>query len=292
MTPDHDLREVAHAIRALIGSPVLEATPVMGSVANQDFLATLADGRTVFAKVGPQVELVAEAWALQNVETRAGVPVPRVLGYRAPDADWPACLLVLGKVAHDATPAIAACRQAGAGLRAVHRITVEGYGPLEVHGDPRTPDGVRGVFETWQAYLDSIVSGGDVLVDVGLLARERLTKIAALARETVDYSSDGVLLHGDIKEPHIFSTNGSLTALIDWGAASVGDPAWDLARASMMDPAIYDALAQGYGVDHDLESRLGTYRVLWNLTALTYEYQAGGDWFEAYQQRIETDLHA
>jgi hypothetical protein len=82
-----------------------------------------------------------------------------------------------------------------------------------------------------------------------------------------------------------------LSAIIDWGDASVGDPAADLARLSMSGPTVTAAFLEGYGVgiNTDLFERLARYRLLWNIRALSYEHRAGGDWFDAYRDRIRDD---
>lgn len=83
-----------------------------------------------------------------------------------------------------------------------------------------------------------------------------------------------------------------LSGIIDWGDATVGDPLADLARLSMTGPDALTAFAAGYGVALTPAVRevLARYRVLWNVVALSYEYRAGGDWFDVYRQRIVDDV--
>ena len=113
--------------------------------------------------------------------------------------------------------------------------------------------------------------------------------------ELLAYRAPGVLLHNDLKPAHIFGRADGrqvrLSAIIDWGDATVGDPAADLARLSMAGPTITAAFLDGYGAQltADLEDRLTRYRILWNLSALTYEYRAGGTWFDTYRDRIRSD---
>jgi aminoglycoside phosphotransferase (APT) family kinase protein len=45
----------------------------------------------------------------------------------------------------------------------------------------------------------------------------------------VEYDEPGVLLHGDLKPPHVFAEDGRFVGLIDWGDVAVGDPRYDLA---------------------------------------------------------------
>jgi aminoglycoside phosphotransferase (APT) family kinase protein len=111
------------------------------------------------------------------------------------------------------------------------------------------------------------------------------------------YDGPAALLHHDLKEAHLFGVAGSgggrsLGAVIDWGDATVGDPAADLARLSMAGPAATAAFLEGYGLpltDH-LADRLARYRLVWNTRSLTCELRAGGDWFDAYRTGITDDL--
>lgn len=59
----------------------------------------------------------------------------------------------------------------------------------------------------------------------------------------------------------------------------------------MAGAAATEAFDAGYGIEatEGLHSVLARYRVLWNVAALTYEYEAGGDWFDVYRDRIGTD---
>ena len=59
----------------------------------------------------------------------------------------------------------------------------------------------------------------------------------------------------------------------------------------MSGPTVTAAFLEGYGVriNTDLSERLARYRLLWNIGALSYEYRAGGDWFDAYRDRIRDE---
>ncbi len=80
--------------------------------------------------------------------------------------------------------------------------------------------------------------------------------------------------------------------MIDWGDAWVGDPLADLARLSMSGPSVTTAFLDGYGLEAtaDVRDTLARHRILWNLSALVYEHRAGGDWFDAYRDRVREDV--
>ena len=58
------------AVSTAVDQPTTQILQVHGSVANQDFVATLADGRRVVLKVGPKHEIMAEAWACRKLRRR------------------------------------------------------------------------------------------------------------------------------------------------------------------------------------------------------------------------------
>lgn len=285
---------IAPAVIASLGCDVVSVEPVAGSVANQDFRIELADGRRVFVKVGPPAELTAEAWAIGRAAA-AGVPVPQVVAYEEGTSASPLPFLVIELLPSDEDLITGVLHAVGAAMKTAHTIEVGGYGSAKVVGDPLDPDSVSGQYGTWSEFVESILADVGQLVRVDLLTAGHSVRIRRWA-ETMGSSplatAVGVLLHADLKRQHILAVDGALTGIIDWGDASVGDPAWDLARASMMDPTDYQAVADGYpGADDAEVGRfLPFYRVLWNTRALAYEHRAGGDWFVEYQRRIATDL--
>ena len=104
------------------------------------------------------------------------------------------------------------------------------------------------------------------------------------------------MLHNDLKPAHVFGETDvegmRLSAVIDWGDAIVGDPRADLARLSMAGSVVTSAFCDGYGQEMTpfLADVLARYRIMWNVDALTYEYRAGGDWFDVYRQGIVQDI--
>ncbi|GAB3923389.1 hypothetical protein GCM10011575_01120 [Microlunatus endophyticus] len=281
-------------MEAVLGVEVTEVDRISGSVANQDFRVDLADGRRVFVKTGPRSELRAEAWAIGRAAA-VGVPVPKVAGYEERVDLTPSPFLVIELLRSDGDLSAAVLRSVGHALRLIHTVPVPGYGPVDVVGDPLAPESVSGRYDSWRGFIESMIDNIDELIradlmttDVGDSIRRLATGIdgSPLAGET------GVLLHADLKRDHLLALDGSLTGIIDWGDASSGDPAWDLARASMMGAGDFESLLEGYpgaGVD-EVARILPTYRILWNTRALSYEYRAGGDWFAEYQRRIASDL--
>ena len=62
-----------------------------------------------------------------------------------------------------------------------------------------------------------------------------------------------VFCHGDWTDGNLLAVNASITAVLDWEAAHLGDPLRELARAAWAaarkDPRSFDALVSAYGAD-------------------------------------------
>lgn len=298
--PDQLVGEhIADAVVGLLGVDVTAVEDVAGSVANQDFRIDLADGRRVFAKVAPHAEVAAEVWAL-GAASAVDVPVPTVLGVvqqsTAPRYDEPPrSLLILDLLRSDGNLTSGVLHAVGRALAATHSVQVPGFGGLRVAGDVLNPDGVEGPYSSWAERVAAILRHVDDLVAVGLLPAAQAHRIHHHAEGMSGsplMTSGGRLLHADLKPHHILAIDGVLTGVIDWGDAGAGDPAWDLARASMMAPDLFRAIVDGYpgADDPEVTGLFPIYRVLWNAEALNYEYCAGGDWFAEYQRRISSEL--
>lgn len=168
----------------------------------------------------------------------------------------------------------------------VHSVRLPGYGGLTVEGSQ-----ARGRHDRWDAFVRRLAGGledlvaGHVLTDSSAAATAGAIEDAAVE---LGFEAPGVLLHGDLKLAHILAGPDCGVALIDWGDASAGDPRLDLGRMSMAGPGAFAAFLSGYGLPMtpELERSLTAYRLLWNLDALTYEFRAGGDWFDRYRARI------
>jgi aminoglycoside phosphotransferase (APT) family kinase protein len=253
----------------------------------------LADSSSVVVKSGPRNEMAAEAWACRLLGA-AGLPVPRVVALE-PDAGLGGLpTIVLSFVAGAPSDDPGVLYQAGSSMRRVHAEQLPGWGPLVVDAGSESP--VRGRNDTWRESVLAGLAGLPDLVSAGVVDAE----LAAAARSCVvdqmlDYEGPGVLLHNDLKLAHVLGAGDDreahLSAIIDWGDASVGDPLADLARLSMAGPSATEAFLAGYGLPMTpaRAGQLARYRILWNIAALTAEFRAGGDWFRVYRERIADD---
>lgn len=286
-----DLDLVQAAVVDALGGAVAGVERISGSITNQDFVVDRGHHPRVVLKSGPRAEVAAEAWTCERLLER-GVPVPRVLAADLDGGALGAPHLVMAFVDGEPTLDDAVVREAGAQLRRVHEVHLQGWGPLEVAGSS-----ARGRHDSWAAAVDAALDGLDELVRAELLDQGQAEAVRSAAQAVRGYDGPAALLHHDLKRAHLFGVAGSgasrrLAAVIDWGDATAGDPAADLARLSMAGPAATAAFLDGYGLpltDH-LADRLARYRLVWNTRSLTGELRAGGDWFDAYRTGITDDL--
>jgi aminoglycoside phosphotransferase (APT) family kinase protein len=93
-----------------------------------------------------------------------------------------------------------------------------------------------------------------------------------------------VWLHGDIASGNLLVEDGRVSAVIDWGALGVGDPACDLIVAwEMFDAAGREALRARLGVDDATWARGRGWALSTAIIALPY--YAGTNEFMADQAR-------
>lgn len=280
----------------VLGSALIELVRVPGSVANLDYFVRTADQRQFIVKVGPRLEMVAEAWACRRLADTE-VPVPEIVHLELDHSATDRATLIVSFVPGTAGDDPLIFEAAGRAIRRAHAEHLPGWGPIVVDIDG-SEGGHRGCFDSWREHVLDELSGLPELVRAGIVE----ARLAAVARdcvavdEVLGYHGPGVLLHNDLKPAHLFAIDEEsgrrLSAIIDWGDAGVGDPLVDLARLSMSGAEALRAFSVGYGIDltPTLRRALARYRILHNVGALTYEYRAGGDWFDVYRNRVSQDV--
>lgn len=296
MPPLLDPQRVGALVADVLGVEVSDVSRLQGSVANQDFAVAYGHGLQAVLKGGPDAEIAAEAWACGRL-AELGAPVPRVLACELDSSRLGLPFLIATFVTGHPSADLDVAREAGAWFRRIHQEHLPGWGPVTLAHPHGGPPGTRGLYSSWREAVEADLAGLPELVEAGLVDEGLAEAVRALtmAPERLDYDGPGVLLHHDLKPAHLFGIGSQgrqrLSAIIDWGDASVGDPAADLARLSMSGHGMTRAFLDGYGVQLTpvLADRLTRYRLLWNVKALTYEYRAGGDWFDAYQNDLRVD---
>lgn len=228
------------------------------------------DGR--FLKANGDRSTTAEALVAQRVRA-AGVPAPDVIASgtdpRLPGGTWIVMPRMpgVGFDASSASPAqidraitdVARC------LTLLRDVTLPGWGWV---GD----DG-RGTSASWAQWLRQ-----EVAESAGRLDDRLPAGFVPRAYRMIDAVDPrllaGSILNGDLGLSHVLvdPSTGALTGLLDWAAAIIGDPLFDVATFSMGGEAgdpihevLQPRLVAAYGADpHD--PRLGLYRAVNHLS--------------------------
>ena len=112
---------------------------------------------------------------------------------------------------------------------------------------------------------------------------DRLYRRMRASLETISDELPLTMIHGDCRAAHFIMTptDGSVVGILDFGDASIGDPAWDLAVLTIWAPEHLDAVLEGYTATSTLRSHLADvvtgYRILRHLGAARWLPQHGYD---------------
>jgi aminoglycoside phosphotransferase (APT) family kinase protein len=188
------------------------------------------------------------------------VPVPIVCG--VPGAGypwhWTICRWLPGDSAATTPPSdlAAAADDLGRFIRALHVPA-----PADAPENP-----VRGVALRRRAEaVDQRLSSFADIVDVPIVRR-----LWARLSSTVDWAGPPLWLHGDLHPSNMLTDDGRLTAIIDFGDVTAGDPATDLAVAWMLfDVAERSRFRDIIGVDDATWHRAAGWALSLSLAYLT-----------------------
>lgn len=190
---------------------------------------------TVFIKAGANQNVHTEAAVIDLART-AGVPTVDVLGTGTdeglPGDRWMITRAASGSKLHDiglhtSTTAktmddIAEC------YSRLHRTTLPGRGPIAENGKCAE----LGSWSQWQR--QTIDQALDQLMHSDPLSDGFVTRVRDLSAE---FAADldrapAAVLHADLGDQEAFvdPATGTVTAIVDWGSALVGDPLYDIAR--------------------------------------------------------------
>lgn len=211
-----------------------------------------------------------EVAALQG----APVPVPSLLWWRFGTPSVVALGAVagrpLGTFGADSAAPSSAWAAAGALVRQLHRSPA--------------PEGLRDWFALHglAGWIDAM---GEWLLDETHIAPALVRERTAFAHEHLDHRQvELVFTHGDLQAEHVFVDGGTITGVIDWGDAGLGDPLYDLAVLTVGHGEHLDDVLAGYaddvgvGVDRDVIEAYWTLRRLGAVRWMTeHGYDATGD---------------
>jgi aminoglycoside phosphotransferase (APT) family kinase protein len=203
-----------------------------------------------------------EAWACEAVRA-AGVPTPTILAVDTSRRQLPMSFLIMEKSAGQPLSSIKAevrkplALKAGALLRRMHAIELEGFGWLdeEVY---KAKGITQGGFATWhEAVLSEIPTSLNYFSQNGALDVETLRaveRVLVQAEPLLQSVTSGRLLHGDLGALHVWvdPAQETVTSFVDFGDGCAGDPVWDFMRYEW--DAVADLL-EGYGPEAKMRAR-------------------------------------
>jgi Ser/Thr protein kinase RdoA (MazF antagonist) len=242
------------------------------------YLAVLPGPRRVIVKVNALSDhfrdypLAIEAWA-DDLLCAHSLPGPRVERVDISRARFPFDYAILAEARgqaladiDDDEPRLRRLLPAvGKLLARVHRIPVAGFGLFDFESEPA--QGCRGVFDTWRDYvLVRLEAHLACCVQIEAITRGERARIET-AFDQLGSLLEGVrpaLLHGDLGSHNIFTSDETVTALIDWEDCLAGDPVFDLAFWATFHPdARHGPLLEGYFSERppapDFEARFWLY---------------------------------
>jgi|GEM_PF-6906972 len=273
------------------------------------YKARLDDRWIVFKATDPSGSdpsaIGAEAWACMQART-VGVPVPSVLAVDTTHQVFPASFFIM-EHAHGQSQRVLQLpleqqrpflRQVGHYLRLLHTIKLTGYGWLDERQYLHSGR-VEGHASDWRtALLAPIASSlayferhANVTLDWTDTVRQLLSQYDSL----LDISFDTCLLHGDIGDVHIWFDveTQKVTAIVDFGERSAGDPVWDIAAYDDWHGVPY--LLEGYELDSTTQPVFEQKFLLYNVLravpwARKWHARGGVNTVEALKKIVQSAL--
>jgi Ser/Thr protein kinase RdoA (MazF antagonist) len=281
----------------LLGSRVDDLRRVSSFAGNQVF-RVCSGKRVAFLKLADGRDLRREVAVVESLRNR-GVPVPVVEAFdpTCELAGRPCALFgdVGGRALRGTEPEF---YSAGALLRAVHDVRLDGFGSLADE-----TGGLRGEDRTWTETIQRRVGNLAPIADAGWVPATLLHRAQTVIDERpelIGASTAGRLLHGDFHPRHVFAAGGAITGVIDWGDATSGDPVYDIARVLGVGLLDHD-LAHGYALvkvvlgsygdaawlQPDLHEKLLAFAVVLLLWSMQGELANGAPWPPFWPPRTE-----
>ena len=282
--PD-DKGHVRETAVRLLATSVDEVERVPSFAGNRVFKATTAVGEFFlkFAEVDP----TAAEHAVLCIAAELGIPVPTIAGV---DLDGTVtgcpCLAMRAVPGRPLNGDEALFAGVGPLLERLHDLRVQGFGSIS----PTIGGGVRGEDRTWFETLQRRTDAGRVVVEAGLVPGTLIDAVASAVEERPWESfEDSRLLHGDFHPRHVYADLDRITAIIDWGDATAGDPDYDIARilhSVILRSDLSTALAvasnglprERRDIDDQRLAKLLTYAAVFIVWSMHGEYESGSLW--------------
>jgi aminoglycoside phosphotransferase (APT) family kinase protein len=113
----------------------------------------------------------------------------------------------------------------------------------------------------------------------------------AAALDIPAYEGRPIWIHGDLLPGNLLAHEGRLTAVIDWGCLSTGDPAYDLLPAwALLPPDARETFHAALEVDDQTWARGRGWSLSWALVALPYYVETNPSFAALARSTIEAIL--
>ena len=233
-----------------------------------------SDGRPVVVKADAVPRRLGKELVMLRAAAGGGIPAPAVLLAERGLPEFLVLTMAEGHALSGASPRVA-WADAGRHLRRLH--------------DLAHPPGIPRFNQTGGDWRDFLLWWTDratgKVADTGVLSpgevRRLRSQLSTAFREMAD--PECRLLHGDCQPDHFFiePRTGGLTALIDFGDASIGDPAWDVAVLTLRHPQRLGAVLHGYRPGSQMREYIGqwvpAYRTLRSIGVVNWLADNGLD---------------
>lgn len=227
--PDRSGVDVHALARGLFGSHSVDIANVRTEGMETYAYRVTSGGRTACLRIGRSTRGFAkDAWAFEALGSQ--LPIPRVLELGELDNEHAFCLSqwMPGTTLQDIT------------AREVERVLPAVFGAWEIiasrdiadlagFGDFDPDNGVA-PYDSWRALLYSQAEQVASWDNTWTVSRtEQLTEVLTAYEALVDRCPDGrQLVHGDWGSNNLLVADGRVTGVLDWEAASIGDPLQDV----------------------------------------------------------------
>jgi len=208
------------------------------------------DGSLVVVKADAAPQRLAKELLMLRTAADGGIPVPAVLLTEVGLRGFLVLAVAEGHALSGASPLVA-WADTGRHLRRLHDLAR----PPGIPRFNQAGGGWRDFLLWWTDRATCKVASAGVL-SPGEVRRLR-SQLSTAFREMAE--PECRLLHGDCQPDHFFiePRTGSLTAVIDFGDASIGDPAWDFAVLTLRHPQRLGAVLHGYDPGSQLREYIG-----------------------------------
>jgi len=273
------------AAARLLATAIGNVERVPSFAGNRVFKASTGAGE-IYLKFGAAEATAAEHAAL-SVAAQLGIPVPTVaavdLDGKLTGSPCIATYQVDGQPMSGDEPLFS---EVAPLLERLHRVEVNGFGQLALAED----GGLRGEDSSWLVTLQRRTHAARLAVGAGLVPGPLVDAVAAAVEAQPWGALEGSrLVHGDFHPRHVYADHGQITAIIDWGDATAGDPDYDIARIlhsallrSNLSSAIAIAAKAVPLSQRDMDPRrlrtLLTYAAVFILWSMHGELEGGAPW--------------